>query len=181
MGQEVGKFDDLSFLKAENLAAFFEQVKNLSLTDEERNNLREMREEEIRTSLMKLNNDIYKNEKGLSEEDRIYLVVASIMATLGDYPLEKSDLKSKAESGSTDGDIMMLKVRNFLRERNIPPGKQKSIVNIIENTVMNENVNKIVNGETQLKRVFSKIVDDLGIYYKIGLTTDFTGMLFNEI
>ena len=46
---------------------------------------------------------------------------------------------------------------------------------------MNENVNKIVNGETQLKRVFSKIVDDLGIYYKIGLTTDFTGMLFNEI
>jgi type I restriction-modification system DNA methylase subunit len=29
--------------------------------------------------------------------------------------------------------------------------------------------------------VFSKIVDDLGIYYKIGLTTDFTGKLFNEM
>jgi hypothetical protein len=26
-----------------------------------------------------------------------------------------------------------------------------------------------------------KIVDDLGIYYKIGLTTDFTGKLFNEM
>lgn len=29
--------------------------------------------------------------------------------------------------------------------------------------------------------MFSKIVDDLGIYYKIGLTTDFTGKLFNEM
>ena len=32
-----------------------------------------------------------------------------------------------------------------------------------------------------MKRVFTKIVDDLGIYYKIGLTTDFTGKLFNEM
>jgi type I restriction-modification system DNA methylase subunit len=29
--------------------------------------------------------------------------------------------------------------------------------------------------------VFVKIVDELGIYYKIGLTTDFTGKLFNEM
>lgn len=38
-----------------------------------------------------------------------------------------------------------------------------------------------MDGETQLKRVFVKIVDDLGYYYKIGLTTDFTGKLFNEM
>ena len=42
-------------------------------------------------------------------------------------------------------------------------------------------MNKITAGETQLKRVFNKIVDDLGRYYKIGLTTDFTGKLFNEM
>lgn len=42
-------------------------------------------------------------------------------------------------------------------------------------------INKVENGESQLKRVFTKIVDDLGIYYKIGLTTDFTGKLFNEM
>ena len=29
--------------------------------------------------------------------------------------------------------------------------------------------------------MFTKIVDDLGYYYKIGLTTDFTGKLFNEM
>ena len=181
IGQEVGKYSDLSFLEKEHFAKFIDDVNNLSLTEEERENFKKIREAEIDASLVKLNNDIFKKYPNLSERDRVYLVVATIMATLGNYPLEKSDLKSKAESGSTDGDIMMRKVRNFLHERNIPSGKQKSIVNIIENTVMNENINKIVNGETQLKQVFSKIVDDLGIYYKIGLTTDFTGKLFNEM
>lgn len=51
----------------------------------------------------------------------------------------------------------------------------------MQNTLTTENINKAVNGESQLKRVFTKIVDDLGIYYKIGLTTDFTGKLFNEM
>ena len=51
----------------------------------------------------------------------------------------------------------------------------------LSNTILMSNINKVENGESQLKRVFTKIVDDLGIYYKIGLTTDFTGKLFNEM
>ena len=65
--------------------------------------LKEHREQEISASLTKLNNDIYQNEKGLSERDRVYLVAASIIATLG-VPgkvaaLEKSELKSSTERG----------------------------------------------------------------------------------
>ena len=55
------------------------------------------------------------------------------------------------------------------------------IVRTLQNTLTTDNINKPVNGESQLKRVFTKIVDDLGIYYKTGLTTDFTGKLFNEM
>ena len=55
------------------------------------------------------------------------------------------------------------------------------IIRTLENTLTTENINRVENGESQLKRVFSKIVDDLGIYYKIGLSTDFTGKLFNEM
>lgn len=51
----------------------------------------------------------------------------------------------------------------------------------MSNTLLTENINKVENGESQLKRVFTKIVDDLGYYYKIDLTTDFTGKLFNEM
>ena len=96
-------------------------------------------------------------------------------------PLEKSDLKSKTEIGETDGDIIIRKIKAFLSKKNLPEAKKDLIIRTLQNTLMTDNINKPRNGESQLKRVFSKIVDDLGIYYKIGLTTDFTGKLFNEM
>lgn len=185
VGQKVGDYSDLSFLKEENFSAFVGHVKTLSLTQEEIDKLKEQREREINASLVKLNNDIYQNEKGLGENDRVYLVAASIIATLGIpgkvRPLEKSDLKSSTEKGNTDGDIIVRKIKAFLGEKKLPNEKKDLIVRTLQNTLTTENINKVRDGETQLKRVFTKIIDDLGIYYKIGLTTDFTGKLFNEM
>ena len=186
VGQKVDDYTDLSFLKGEHFSAFIEKVKQLSLPQEELKKLQEHKEEEITASLVKLNNDIFRNEKGLSENDRVYLVVASIMATLGDvannvYPLSKSDLKSSAERNNTDGDIVLRKIEAFLAAKKIPVDKKELIVRMLQNTLTTDNINKPENGESQLKRVFIKIVDDLGMYYKIGLTTDFTGKLFNEM
>lgn len=186
VGQKVDEYTDLSFLKKEHFSAFIEKVKQLSLPQKEIEKLKERREQEIITSLVKLNNDIFKSEKGLSENDRVYLVVASIMATLGDvennvYPLTKADLKSSNERNNTDGDIMIRKIESFLDAKKLPKDKKDLIVRTLQNTLTNDNINKAENGESQLKRVFIKIVDDLGVYYKIGLNTDFTGKLFNEM
>ena len=185
VGQKVDEYTDFSFLKKENLDAFIEKVKALSLSDEEKEKLKEKREQEIGASLVKLNNDIYQNEKGLGENDRVYLVAASIIATLGIpkkvSPLEKDDLKSSLEEGNRDGDIVLRKINAFLNEKQIPKDKKDLIVRTLANTLTTENINKVEKGESQLKRVFSKIVDDLGIYYKTDLTTDFTGKLFNEM
>ena len=186
IGQKVDEYTDLSFLKKEHFSAFIEKVKQLSLPQDEIDKLRERREQEITASLVKLNNDIFKSEKGLSEKDRVYLVVASIMATLGDvdnnvYPLTKADLKSSNERNNTDGDIMIRKIESFLDAKKLPKDKKDLIVRTLQNTLTTDNINKAENGESQLKRVFIKIVDDLGMYYKIGLTTDFTGKLFNEM
>lgn len=185
VGQEVGTYTDLSFLAPANFDAFIEKVKKLTLSQEELERIKEQREREISSSLTKLNNDIYQNEKGLGENDRVYLVAASIIATLGISgkvaPLEKSDLKSSTEKGNTDGDIIMRKIKAFLNEKQLPEEKRNMIIRTLENTLTTDNINKVENGESQLKRVFTKIVDDLGIYYKIGLTTDFTGKLFNEM
>ena len=185
VGQKVDEYTDFSFLKKENFDAFIEKVKALSLSDEEKEKLKEKREQEIGASLVKLNNDIYQNEKGLGENDRVYLVAASIIATLGIpkkvSPLEKDDLKSSLEEGNRDGDIVLRKINAFLNEKRIPKDKKDLIVRTLANTLTTENINKVENGESQLKRVFSKIVDDLGIYYKTDLTTDFTGKLFNEM
>jgi len=185
VGQKVGEFSDFSFLKKENFDAFVKQVKDLNLSQEEIDKLKEQREKEIDASLVKLNNDIYQNEKGLGENDRVYLVAASIIATIGIPgkvpPLEKADLKSQEFMGGRDGDILINRINAFLDEKELPKAKKEFIERTLSNTLLTENINKVENGESQLKRVFTKIVDDLGIYYKIGLTTDFTGKLFNEM
>lgn len=185
IGQKVDDYTDLSFLKQDNFDEFIDKVKRLQLSIDEIEKLREKREKEIEASLVKLNNDIYQNEKGLSESDRVYLVAASIIANLG-VPgkvasLDKSDLKSSSEEGQKDGDIVIRKIKAFLKEKNIPEAKKDLIVRTLTNTLTTDNINKVTNGESQLKRIFSKVVDDLGIYYKIGLSTDFTGKLFNEM
>lgn len=185
IGQKVDEYTDLSFLKKDNFDNFIEKVKRLQLSQEELDTLKERREKEIDASLIKLNNDIYNNEKGLGESDRVYLVAASIISTIGIpgkvSPLEKSDLKSSIEEGNRDGDIIIRKIKAFLNEKNLPTEKKNLIVRTLQNTLTTDNINKPENGESQLKRVFTKIVDDLGIYYKIGLSTDFTGKLFNEM
>ena len=111
----------------------------------------------------------------------MYLVAASNIATLG-IPgkvssLEKDDLKSSTEIGNTDGEIIIRKIQAFLNTRKLPDEKKNLIIRTLSNTLLAENINKVKNGESQLKRIFTKIIDDLGIYYKIGLTTDFTGKL----
>lgn len=185
IGQKIDDYSDFSFLRKENFDSFIEKVKRLQLSQEEIDRLKEQREKEIDASLVKLNNDIYQNEKGLGENDRVYLVAASIIATIGIpgkvAPLEKSELKSLSEDGSTDGDILVRKIKAFLNEKKLPKEKKELIVRTLQNTLTTDNINRVENGESQLKRVFTKIVDDLGIYYKIGLTTDFTGKLFNEM
>ena len=185
IGQKVDDYTDFSFLKKSNFDGFIEKIKRLQLSQEEIEKLKEHREQEINASLVKLNNDIYNDEKGLSERDRVYLVAASIIATLG-VPgkvaaLEKSELKSSNEEGNRDGDIILRKIKAFLNEKNLPQEKRDLIVRTLQNTLTTDNINKVENGESQLKRVFTKIIDDLGIYYKIGLSTDFTGKLFNEM
>ena len=169
----------------ENFDKFIEEVKTLHYTEEEIEKAKEQREKEIELSLKRLNNDIYQDEDWLGENDRVYLVAASIIATIWvpwKVPiLEKDDLKSKDFEGGRDWDIIISRISAFLKEKNIPESKKDLIIRSLSNTLLTENINKPINWESQLKRIFIKIVDDLWIYYKIGLTTDFTGKLFNEM
>lgn len=181
VGQKVGEFSDLSFLKHENFDDFIEKIKALSLSEEEKEQIKQKLEQEIKTVLTELNNSIFKDDNSITEKDRVYLVAASIIATLGISPLDKSELKSRNEKENRDGDILIRKVEGFLDSKDIPSDKKELIVRTLKNTITSEKLNKVINGETKLKIIFSKIVDDLGIYYKTDLNTDFTGKLFNEM
>jgi len=181
-GQKLpGKYSDLSFLAPEHFSAFLEEIHQLKLTPEELERLKEQREREIDISLTKLNNDIYQNEKGLGENDRVYLVAATIMATLSKTPLTKEWLTLNIQQGKKGGEVVIEKITEFLEEKALPKSKKDLIVRTLTNPLLSDNINKLHAWESQLLRIFTKIVDDLGIYYKIGLTTDFTGKLFNEM
>ncbi len=185
VGQEVGQYSDLSFLKKTNFDTFVEKVKALSLTEAEVQKIKEQKDAEIKAVLMNLNNDIYGTNPALSTDDRLYLIAATIIATLGIKdevePLDTKKLISSKQVGETDADIILRTIKAFVDKKELPQEKKDFMMRIFTNTLKNESINKINNGETELKSIYTKIIDRLGIYYKIGLTTDFTGMLFNEI
>lgn len=184
-GQKIGEFNDFSFLAPQNFDAFIKQIQSLNLSEEDFQRIKEKREREIDAALTSLNNEIFRDEKNLGENDRAYLVCASIISSLGIpnlvKPLEKRDLKSMSEKGREDVDIIIRKISDFLKETRIPREKKEAIVRKFQSILSQERLNKIENGQTQIKRVFCRVIDTLGIYYKMELTTDFTGRLFNEM
>ena len=62
VGQLVDDYTDYSFLKKDNFDQFTQKIQKLQLKQEDSEKLRERREQEINTSLVKLNNDIFQNE-----------------------------------------------------------------------------------------------------------------------
>jgi len=192
LGQKVADYTDLSFLKRENFDDFITKIDNLKKDEKERTRLKLLEEQELEASLVKLNNHIYKEESTLSERDRVYLVCSVIMATIGirdkedKYlytlaPLKLEDLQSK-EGSLSDGNQILGKIKDFLKQKSIPEDKRDLIIRTLSNTLLAEYINKAKNGESQIKKVFRKVKEDLGKYYdKRELNTDFTGKLFNEM
>lgn len=184
VGQEIGKYTDLSFLKPSNFDAFIQKIEQLSLSKLELDLLHKKREDQIEDALTKINEHLFNQQKNISALARIHLVSASIMANLGVpnkvVPLEVKDLKSSQEEGLTDGEIIIRKIKAFLKYKNIPERKQTQIINNLSLTILDEGLSiEHKKGESLLKSLFSKIIDDLGYFYKVGLDTDFTGKLFN--
>ncbi|MDW2835211.1 N-6 DNA methylase [Mesomycoplasma ovipneumoniae] len=184
-GQLIGEYSDFSFLDKKHFNEFIKEAKKSFLSEEERDKLRQRSEAEMIAALKKLNNDIYKNENNIEPDTKLYLIVASIIASLGiPYkvaPLNKSELKSSKEENSQDGDKILYKILNFLRHKQLPTEKQKTLINILSPSLKDERLNAPENGESRIKRIFGKVVDDIGYFFKNGLEIDFAGKLFNEM
>lgn len=184
VGCEIDKYDDFSFLKADNFDKFIKKAKNTEIPPEEMRIIKHEKELEIDKSLTKLNNEIFSEEKGLGEETRMYLIFAAILATIDskdNVSLTEENSKIFNDKKLTGGRIILDKIEEFLIDRKLPQIKKDFVIKILTVILLDENINKIENGDSQLKRVFIKIIDQIGLYYKIGLTTDFTGKLFNEM
>jgi len=183
LGTKVGIFTDFSFLAVEHFDDFINKIKQLKMDDNTLKSIKLQRENEIEDSLKSLNKSFYNREENISPTNRIHIVSASVMSTLGIpnkvAPLEVTELKSSQEKDGTDGDIIIRKVTSFLSHKNVPPNKQAQIINSLKTTLLEDNLNIAKNGRSALVELFGNVVDKLGQYYKVGLDTDFTGKLFN--
>ena len=184
VGCVVDKYDDFSFLKSANFDEFIEKAKNTEIPPTELITIKLEKEQEIEKSLTTLNNEIYTEEKGLGEETRMYLVFSAILATIDskdNISITEENSKIFNHEKLTGGEVILDKIQKFLNERKLPQIKKDFVIKTLTVILLDENINRVENGESQLKRVFIKIIDQIGLYYKIGLTTDFTGKLFNEM
>ena len=183
-GQKIDDFLDFSFLAPRNFDEFIKKAKNATTPPERKLIIKHEKEQEIDKSLIKLNNEIFSEEKGLGEETRMYLIFAAILATIDskdNVSLTEENSKIFNDKKLTGGKIILDKIKEFLDDRKLPQIKKDFVIKILTVILLDENINRIENGDSQLKRVFIKIIDQIGLYYKIGLTTDFTGKLFNEM
>ena len=126
--KKIGDYTDLSFLTAANRVALSSKLKDILLTETERERMAYKFENTIESNLKTLNQTMH-DDLHIAVGDRVEMIAAMIMAGLGVKDedgnilvnrLTTSDLKGEKGRKSHDGYIIYNKVAEFLDEKNLP-------------------------------------------------------------
>ena len=187
--KEVAQYTDLSFLQPQHKAQFFEQLKNINLTEEEREQEKLKLEDDIEAKLKSINqkiNDVLKIEVG----KRVQLVTGLIMAGLGvqedgEYkvkPLQLEELQGNTDEENNDGIVIMRRVKAYLKNKHLPKEKIDMVANALSNAFLYSHLELPENGESKLRILYHDIQTDiLPFLYGELHNLDFTGRLFNVL
>lgn len=182
--KRIGDYTDFSFLAKANLPELVEKIDTLGLTDEEKEKKTRDIENLIEINLKTLNQTM-RDELNISENMRVSLVAGMIMAGLGVpdkvAPLDPSELKGDTGSSSHDGCIIRNKIASFLDEKNLPSGKKKMILDVLDASLLHGKLEKPKNAESPLKTVYAFVQANIMPYFFSKYHLDFTGRLFNVL
>lgn len=186
--QKIDDYTDLSFLAAANRKELLNKIKEINLTEEEKERKNQMLENDFEDKLKKLNQKMH-DILGISVGQRVGLIVGLIMAGLGVDenevkvdPLEISDLKGQTGADSTDGNIIISKITSFLKNKKLPDDKTSMIVNELTKIFIYSDLWKPQNGESVLKKVYIDVKKDiLPLLQSQNKHLDFAGKLFNVL
>lgn len=185
--KKIGEYSDFSFLKAENLAALESKLKEIFLSDEEKERQTRELEDRIENTLVELNQAM-RDQMSVSEpKERLKLVCALIMAALGVEgkvpPLEIADLKGLQTESSHDGAIILGRIKDFLNEKHIPQEKLANIYPLYKMILNNSFYYKVKDGESTIKKVFFYVKEEIMPIFTMGeeVHIDFTGKLLNVL
>lgn len=193
--KKIGDYTDLSFLTVPNRKALSIKLKDILLTDAERERKAYEFENTIESNLKTLNQTMH-DDLHIAVGDRVELIAAMIMAGLGVKDdkenvlveeLTTSDLKSNTGKKTHDGYVIYNRVSDFLEEKNLPADKRESIKNTLERVLLHSNlevprkVKDTNRTESRLKTVYREVEQNIMPTFLSAEHLDFTGKLFNVL
>ena len=188
--KQVTGYGDLSFLTDSGLPFFMEKLDALYLTEEEKEKLTKKLEAQIETNLKLLNQEM-RDTYTIGETYRVKLISGMIIAGLGlekngktvVSPLEIEELKSREDSRSHDGVVIMNTISSFLDNKDIPREKAELIETNFKQVFLQTDLYKQYKaGESRLKKIYITVKNDIVPFFtKQKYHLDFTGKLFNVL
>ena len=187
--KEVAQYTDLSFLQPQHKTQFFEQLKNIDLTEEEIEQEKLKLEDDIEAKLKDLNQKMH-DELQIVVNQRVQLVTGLIMAGLGvqedgEYkvkPLQIEELQGNDDEENNDGAVIMRKIKSYLKNKHLPKEKIEMISNILSVVFVHSQLQKSINGESKLRTLYGELQASILPFLSGELhNLDFTGRLFNVL
>lgn len=187
--KEVTLCSDLSFLQPQYKAQFFEQLKNIDLTEEEIEQEKLKLEDDIEAKLKDLNQKMH-DELQIVVNQRVQLVTGLIMAGLGVQengaykvkPLQLEELQGDEDEDNNDGAVIMRKIKSYLKNKRLPKEKIDMISNILSVVFVHSQLQKTIKGESKLRTLYAEIQSSILPFLSGELhNLDFTGRLFNVL
>lgn len=176
-----------TLMKAENIDRLFAILDDLSLTEAEREALKQKAEADLENSVKTIHQHIYEDKRMnmLGTNEKLYLFCGLIMAGLpitGQSDLEIDDLHGNAV-GRTDGRIVMQRISDFLDSKQSTADKKQMIVSLFAPTFGKQELWNVGEGATEsiLKELYVMIKTEIIPIFREGLNIDFTGKILNSL
>lgn len=177
--------DDWSLFR--HVDTLYDILDNLSLTDEELEEITKKTESTLEEKIKKIHQDLYDDvqlKTALTTNEKLYLFCGLIMAGLstdGVRPLDVGDLHSNDNKYANDSTILLSHIGTFLYAKNSSKDKVDMIKGLLE-TVFNKPVLwKPVNGESLIRNLFIEVKTDIIPLLESNLHLDFTGRILNSL
>ena len=188
--KEIVKFDFV-WMKKSNIDAFYDELDRLSLTEADKEKLKRDREELLEQSIKGIHQNIYENasiKSLLGTNEKLYLFCGLIMAGLtteGVKPLEISDFHGNNDEEDNDGQIIIKRVKSFLKKKSCEDEKIRMVMNYLT-PVFEKKVlwNPEGNGKTDesiIKWIFKDIKNNILPLLEGSIHLDFTGKILNSL
>ena len=184
---QLKQYSDLSCLTLGNLSKLVEELDNIHLTEDQREELKRSKHTLLERKIKEIHQSIYDDDdlkSKLGTNDKLYLFSGLIMAGLpiqGSADLTVSDLKGNNNDEDNDGSTILRRIKVFLTAKRSPTDKVDMILRLLSGVFTNKLLWRPINDESKIKKIFRDISEGVVPILKLRLNVDFTGIILNSL